>query len=261
MYLPFTRIAFGACALTALAASTGAHAQTEINQDMALAGSPAVGLFNDPPGFPIMIMKAGHYKLTGNLSVPVETSGIEVHTSGVTIDLNGFSISGSGRCSSDIASYVVTCSGLFGWHGVEFMMPGNTLRNGRVRGFGVGVLFQGADMIEDVLVEHSYFNGLQSPNYRGAATLIRGVRSQLSREDGFNVHAVEIRDSSASRNGGDGFSIGNGMLLDSMAQENKGVGVKGASLVAGRTWAIRNGGGNFTGVVSMGGNINGTAPY
>src|ERR1700722_13317331 len=49
-------------------------------------------------GFPYKITQAGSYKLSGNLSVPVNVNGIEINASNVTLDLNGFDISAPGRC-------------------------------------------------------------------------------------------------------------------------------------------------------------------
>ena len=49
----------------------------------------------DAPGFPATLTRPGRYKLTGNLTVPLDKNGIEVTQHDVTIDLNGFTISSS----------------------------------------------------------------------------------------------------------------------------------------------------------------------
>src|SRR5882757_8656039 len=60
-----------------------------IDQNRALAGNITPG---DAPGFPISITQPGSYRLSGNLTVPASTAGIEISASNVTIDLNGFSL-------------------------------------------------------------------------------------------------------------------------------------------------------------------------
>src|SRR2546423_2519484 len=73
-------------------AAYGVDGVVLIDQNRALAGNVTPG---DTAGFPISITQPGSYRLSGNLTVPVSTNGIEILTSNVTIDLNGFSLSGS----------------------------------------------------------------------------------------------------------------------------------------------------------------------
>jgi hypothetical protein len=47
-------------------------------------------------GFPYKITQPGSYKLSGNLTVPLDLDGIDVLADGVSIDLNGFAIVGPG---------------------------------------------------------------------------------------------------------------------------------------------------------------------
>lgn len=251
------RLAASALALIAAASvATAVHAQVIINQETALAGTGPW----DPPGFPVTINTRGSYQLTSNLEVPAGASGIEVKTEGVTIDLNGFSVRTTGVCVVDTAAHTASCTGGFGVTGVEFKFAGNTLRNGRVKGFAVGISFKGADLLENLLVEHNH-TGLISPSYTGAHTLIRGVRAEQNRVDGFDVRAVQIVDSSAGRNGGNGFTCQDGLLLDSTAMDNSGKGMVGYDCAVGRSWANRNFGGNIVMVKSLGGNLSGFAPY
>src|ERR1043165_6038008 len=64
-----------------------------IDQNRALAGNVTPG---DTPGFPITLSQAGSYRLSGNLSVPVDTDALLIAADHITIDLNGFSIIGQG---------------------------------------------------------------------------------------------------------------------------------------------------------------------
>jgi hypothetical protein len=60
-----------------------------INQAEAIAG----GITScDTPGFPVTICTSGSYRLSGDLTVPSGTDGIEITASGVSLDLNGFTI-------------------------------------------------------------------------------------------------------------------------------------------------------------------------
>src|SRR5262245_26988010 len=87
--------------LTALASTLGAtclavnvaHGYVLINQSKALAGAVTPG---DEPGFPVTLSRRGSYRLSGNLHVRDDASGIEVVADDVTIDLNGFVIRGPG---------------------------------------------------------------------------------------------------------------------------------------------------------------------
>ena len=50
------------------------------------------------------ISQPGSYKLSGNLTVPPGTSGIQITADGVWLDLNGFSITGPGTIPAGIAA-------------------------------------------------------------------------------------------------------------------------------------------------------------
>lgn len=65
-----------------------------IDQARALAGNVTPG---DAPGLPVTISVPGSYRLSGNLNVPLESTGIEITADNVTLDLNGFLIAGSGN--------------------------------------------------------------------------------------------------------------------------------------------------------------------
>ncbi len=60
-----------------------------INQAQAVTGAVTSC---DTPGFPVTICKSGSYRLSGDLSVPSGTEGIEITASNVSLDLNGFTI-------------------------------------------------------------------------------------------------------------------------------------------------------------------------
>jgi hypothetical protein len=64
-----------------------------IDQNKALAGNVTPG---DGAGYPVILSLSGSYRLSGNLTVPVSATGIQITADGVSLDLNGFSIIGPG---------------------------------------------------------------------------------------------------------------------------------------------------------------------
>ena len=90
---------FFAAAMLAWAASAGAVDGTiEINDAKVKAAGGC-------PYKITAVTNSGSYRLTGNLSAPAGTEGIDVSANNVTIDLNGFSITGPG-------SSVITPTGI-----------------------------------------------------------------------------------------------------------------------------------------------------
>jgi hypothetical protein len=117
---------FAAVTMLGFAATAGAvDGIIEINQAKVLAGG---GSFP----YKITASSAGRsYRLTGPLTVPASTDGIDVTAPNVTIDLNGFTISGPGTTNA-FAPYGVSAPAL---------NAGNaTVENGTVTGFGRGVV-------------------------------------------------------------------------------------------------------------------------
>ena len=64
-----------------------------IDQNKALAGNVTPG---DGAGYPVILSLPGSYRLSGNLTVPISATGIQIAADGVSLDLNGFSITGPG---------------------------------------------------------------------------------------------------------------------------------------------------------------------
>ena len=99
-------------ALSALSFSALCHAQasepvTVIDQARAYAGSVSPG---DAPGFPVTLGRSGHYRLAGDLVVPVDTSGIVISAQNVTLDLGGHTVGGPVQCNRDESLLSVQCS-------------------------------------------------------------------------------------------------------------------------------------------------------
>src|SRR5579863_4016947 len=88
---------FGLTILLAFApAALAVDGTVLINQSTITNGLPGC-----PTGghFPIVICQSGSYRLSGNLTVPANTDGIDINADNVTLDLNGFSILGPTVCS------------------------------------------------------------------------------------------------------------------------------------------------------------------
>jgi hypothetical protein len=251
-------------ALLALGAASQAQAQTSIDQNKALAGSITPG---DAPGFPVTLSVPGAYKLTGNLVVPANLSGVEITAAGVTLDLNGFNISGPIVCSRNTATAVVSCtpSNVI-TKGVDFQSSGNTLRNGQVRGFVTGISLSGGDQVDGMLAEHNGETGVVATNSVGARVLMRNVRSQFNGGYGFSLADALLQSCTAASNGQDGFIVINVIALDSAAHHNRRFGFNNfsggtGSLAMGRSVASFNRSANVVSAVSMGGNLDNGTPF
>jgi hypothetical protein len=94
-----------------------------IDQARALAGNLTPG---DAPGFPVTISLPGSYRLSGNLTVPADTHGIEIAADHVTLDLNGFQIAGTSGQRDGVRTGVGGLRGL-------------AVRNGSVTNFNDGI--------------------------------------------------------------------------------------------------------------------------
>jgi hypothetical protein len=84
--------AIAGCAVIATIPALAVDGEILISQAKVNAGGISPG---DTAGFPATLSRPGRYKLSGNLVVPGQTTGIDVRANDVTIDLNGFTISGN----------------------------------------------------------------------------------------------------------------------------------------------------------------------
>lgn len=145
-----------ATTLALLCAFGGAHAETLLNQQGALAGG--AGSASDAPGFPITISAPGSYKLTSDLVVDDPTkAAIEILVTTATIDLNGHSIRGPVTCQIGASGAPTYCTGDVGAPGAwgiigpaTSIVTSYTIRNGRIRGFGRGGISLSSVRVEDV---------------------------------------------------------------------------------------------------------------
>ena len=178
-------IAFLMMVAVPVQASDGA---LEINQTCAVETGCFAG---DTPGYPVTIGEAGSYRLTSNLSITADVTGIEISSSYVTLDLGGFQIAGPVSCSG--TGIDLTCSARGTSDGVLALSSARyvTIRNGTVRNMsrdGVGIEADGT--VEGIVARHNSRHGIASSQ---------------------SVHA---RHSQAIENGDDGFDLDQGSIVD-----------------------------------------------
>lgn len=106
---------------------------TLIDQNRALAGNVTAG---DAAGFPVSINQPGSYRLSGNLTVPAGTNGIQIHADGVILDLNGFAITGPGTFPNGAFSAIASTD-----------RQRLTIVNGSISGFVIGLSLIGDSRI------------------------------------------------------------------------------------------------------------------
>ncbi len=247
-------LAFPPLAVVLLAlGGTSAWAQTTIDQNKALAGNVTPG---DAPGFPITISRAGSYKLTGNLTVPAGSHGIEVTANNVTLDLNGFTISGAGSCTRDDASQIVTCVGGTGYgilapNGEHF-----ALLNGSIRGFSIGLAHSGSGRVADLSVTQNHGIGFTAAHSLDGNLVIDRVVASLNAQSGLLIGKALLRGVVATHNGTHGIDGGSWALTrisDSQAMSNRMRGITAGLIQGVQMW--QNGQPGRSGLVSVGGNV------
>ncbi|WP_425257991.1 hypothetical protein ACPOLB_21020 [Rubrivivax sp. RP6-9] len=248
--------------LAALCATSGAHAQANIDQSRAVAG----GINStDTAGFPITLTQSGHYRLTGNLVVPAGLTGIDIQGHNITVDLNGFTISGPVTCSRNASTREVTCANkpaveTFGVSAPS-VLQGVTVRNGAVRGFSRGVRLLGQAVVDGVSASHNG-HGIDVWGSEGSAGKVMHSRAEMNSGNGITVYSGMVLHSTASRNGWSGFTAGSSayvQVIDSVATGNARSGFSGMTLRG--SLAMDNAANSRTKVQSLGQNVDEQGKY
>jgi Right handed beta helix region len=240
-----------AAATALVGLSSVAFAQATINQSKITA-------------WPYNITQPGHYKLTGNISVPAGVTAFQILAPGVTFDLNGFTIAAPGHCSA--ASKACTHSPPQHVNfsiGIYIAENAVTVRNGTVRGFeGSGVLAidQHGTTIENVTAMDNATVGFRIYGHPGMSSARVSASTAIQNgQGGFIVHHGLVERSVANANGGTGFTALTAAVMDSVAHFNVGYGMFGGKA---RGVALQsNTLGNRSSVLSMGGNIDGGVQF
>lgn len=235
------RICAWALFLPALSNTLGAvDGVTLIDQSHALAGGISP---DDAPGFPVTISQSGSYRLSGNLTVPANTTAILITAAYVTLDLNGFSIVGPVVCTSSPA----VCPAANQAIGIQAGNPGVPgprgirILHGSVRGMGsLGISISGeGSSVEGVTADGNAGGGiLVAGNVVGCAANLNGalgiiaftVSGSVAIEnatDGIVLDAIAGVGTGniASFNGRNGIVAPNGVVNSNTAVRNVGFGV------------------------------------
>jgi hypothetical protein len=114
-------------------------------------------------GFPYKITQPGSYKLSGNLVVPDNASGIEIDAAAVVLDLNGFAVLGPIKCNGRFPTPATSCTGTGFTSGISNGdTNGNvTVKNGSVVGFEVGIFGGGGILLEEIHATDNSVAGIQ----------------------------------------------------------------------------------------------------
>jgi len=248
---------FAAAAMLAFAGSAGAVDGTiEIND----AKVKAAG------GYPGKITGQGSYRLTGNLTPPASTDGIDVSASDVTIDLNGFAIIGPGSSS-------LTPSGIN-----ASTVDDATVENGTVTGFAFGVelgnfgiarnlhadnngsgISTGFDsVVEDCTANNSTL-AIEFAIGCGGASAMSGNTANGNANYGIYCagNGCVISGNTANANTGVGiYCDGSGCLVSRNAVYKNGTGIKANDSSSGFAWnVVDNNGTRFSGGNSLSNNL------
>lgn len=248
-----------------LAVAGGAFAQQTIDHSKVLAGGVTPG---DTPGYPLTLSLPGHYKLTSNLSVPANTTGIRITAPNVTLDLNGYTVAGPVTCMQITGGLNLICSpGSDGKsYGIEIgtTSAGTVIRNGRVQGFAHGgIRTVGADTLEGVQVTQNAGHGVSGIETFNSGVNIIDSLITLNAGAGVAVASGVVTRTRVVANG-DGIlgtaiqSVKFVSVNDSLVTHNAGVGLN--SVTPHGTLSAGNGT-NRMYVISRGSNLDGSTVY
>jgi len=132
-----------------------------IDQAKAEAGGVTAG---DAAGFPVTISQPGSYRLMSNLIVAdANVSAIQITADGVTLDLNGYTLQGPVVCTNGSPASISCTPGTASGSGVYAYAKNDVaVRNGNIRGFGVGVTAGQFGRYEQLNIAHIRGSGISS---------------------------------------------------------------------------------------------------
>jgi parallel beta-helix repeat protein len=193
---------FAAVIAMGIAASAGAVDGTiEINQAKVMANG----------GFPYVISASGSYRLSGGLTVPASTDGINVTAANVAIDLNGFSVAGPGTLNGEIEG--INASGV----------GGVRVENGTVTGFGTGLFAGSFGIVRNVQANTNGF-GIEAGNN----TVVEACTANNNSGAGIqcSVQGCVISGNTANSNSFQGIDCGSGCQISGNTANSNATGVE-----------------------------------
>jgi hypothetical protein len=150
---PWVALALG-IGMPAARPAVASDGRIEINAARAAEGGVTA---SDTPGFPVTLGSSGSYVLTGDLAVPLSTSGLEITAPDVSVDLNGFAIRSTFLCSSGSCA-----AGTGAPSGIVSLAESVSVRGGAVRGFaGDCIVSRGAAHLSGLWVRDCARNGIR----------------------------------------------------------------------------------------------------
>ena len=222
-----TTLAFSAAlSLSALFPVQASESVISIDQTSALAGSVSPG---DAPGFPITLSRGGHYKLSSDLVVPADTSGIVISAPDVRLDLGGHSVRGPVNCSHSEATRSVACDAASRFSAVVGISSvgaaGAVIRNGTVQGFaGLGVHYGEGTLLDNLQVRSNAGVGIAGAGY-ATAGMVRAVLVKHNGGPGIVCEQMRIERSTFAANGGTGVDCRGSWFVKTVTRYNGGYGV------------------------------------
>lgn len=237
----------------------------EINQASALAGGITP---SDTPGFPVTLDHPGAYRLTGNLTVPANTTAVRIEAENVRLDLGGFEVRGPNLCSGYPTNNCTTIGGAPGILSPTANQGLGVVRNGTVTGMGGPCidLVGNSSTVEQVAVYHC--GGTSGTIGSGIRLGLfgRAIGNHVSNTFGDGISLLsggEARDNEARGNAFSGI-ISNGprsaLITGNMVYDNNSAGIVGGPLggtlgLISRNVMSGNLGGPFVRAVSAGDNL------
>jgi len=244
------------------AAAFAVDGVVEINHSCATQSGCFSG---DTAGYPVTVNgSAGRsYRLTSDLIVALNKSGIVLSSPSISIDLNGFAIMRSGceGATTDCSGAESPGSGI----SATADYAGISVRNGSIIGMGqYGIRLEGFQAeVKDMRVRWNSLNGIQ---LEGNSSTIKNTTSSGNRQFGIFVQGIgavisgnsvfdngldglrtgvgaTVSGNTANENGRDGIAAGtNSTISHNTAYKNTGDGIStsGSSLLHGNTVSLNN---------------------
>jgi hypothetical protein len=212
--------------LTTIFRAHSSEPVTTIDQIGALAGNVSPG---DAPGFPVTLSRSGRYRLTGNLVVPANISGIVISAPGVTLDLGGHTVGGPVTCRHDETARSVACDAESRFSAVVGISSvgasGAVVRNGVVQGFaGLGLHFGEGTVLDTLRVRSNAGVGMAGGSH-AAAGVVRAVLVRHNGGPGIVCDQMHIERSTFEANGGTGVDCRGSWFVNAVSRHNAGRGV------------------------------------
>jgi parallel beta-helix repeat protein len=193
-------------------------------------------------GYPFKITggtNSGSYRLTGNLTAPLGTDGIDVTAPIVTIDLNGFSISGNGSVGINAAVGDVTVENgtITGFATGVNLGKFGIVRNVHADANGSGISVGDNSVVEDCTANNSTATTGAAISCTGVCVISRNTASGNAKLDGIECvgNGCLISGNTANANTTGIHCLGSGCLISGNTMFNNATGISASDTITGYT--------------------------